>query len=349
MFYDSFTPLIILIWIVSWILSTVIGAQKGQGCLSSFVGFVLGPIGLIAALISRGNMVKCRYCQKSISKKAIVCPYCRSQVMNAFRQPQPPIQNNNSVQQPQTPTQDNNSFQEAQTTSHDNKSSIGGSSIQAPANKKIHPLLIVGIVLAPYIFVWFLFQKGYSKQSRIIAVVYLALLILLAYKDNILKDKQVESPYANSEVKLADEIIMITDVKVINNPNTWDTSISLNIRNRSSKTFSIVRLRITPLDKQSQVVTFSNKDDYNRPVGSPAIEGIKSGLTISKRMKQAEKGTLVEIVEVIEPNSNHLHKVQNIWFYEDIAKVRINDIEIVFMDGTKESITESRVNQVIKQ
>ncbi|MDD3563553.1 MAG: hypothetical protein PHR32_07765 [Candidatus Cloacimonetes bacterium] len=216
-----------------------------------------------------------------------------------------------------------------------------------PATKKIHPLLIVGIVLMPYIFVWFLFQKGYSKQSRIIAVSYLALLALMTFKDDMFKGKQEEKRYDTSHVQSADKIIMITDIKVIDNPKTWDKSISLNIQNTSSKTFSIIRLRITPLDKHNQVVTFSNKDDYNRPVGSPAIEGIKSGLTIGKRMKQAEKGTLVEIVEVIDPNSNHLHKVQNIWFYEDIAKARINDIEIVFMDGTKESITESRVNQVI--
>jgi DNA-directed RNA polymerase subunit RPC12/RpoP len=361
MFYDSFTPLIILIWIVSWILSTVIGAQKGQGCLSSFVGFVLGPIGLIAALISRGNMVKCRYCQKSISKKAIVCPYCRSQVMNAFRQPQPPTQENSSFHKPQTTTQGDSSFQQSQPLTQDNgfqqpqtpnqdtNSSISGSSLQAPATKKIHPLLIVGIVLAPYIFVWFLFQKGYSKQSRIIAVSYLAIMALLAFKDDIFKGKQVENSHNTSIGISAEEIIAITDVKVINNSETWDTGISLNINNKSNKAFRIVRLRISPMDKQNQVAVMTNKNDYNKPIRSPALSGMKMGLTMGKRMDQAEKGTLVEIVETIEPNHDHLHKVQNIWFYEDIAKARINDIEIEFMDGTKEIITQSRVNQVIKQ
>lgn len=141
MFYDSFTPLIILIWIVSWILSTVIGVKKGQGCISVFAGLILGPIWLFAVLLDKGNMVKCRYCQKSINKRAIVCPYCRSQIVNTFRQPQPPI-HNNSVQQPQrptqdddiyqkpqTPTQDDSSVQQPQRPNQDNNSTVSGSSL----------------------------------------------------------------------------------------------------------------------------------------------------------------------------------------------------------------------------
>lgn len=39
--------------------------------------------------------------------------------------------------------------------------------------KKVKPMLVVGIVLLPIIFVWALLEEGYSVISRIIAFTYL--------------------------------------------------------------------------------------------------------------------------------------------------------------------------------
>jgi hypothetical protein len=72
----------VIIWIVCGIIAGMIGAQKGEGCISFIVGVLLGPIGIITAILSKGNRVKCPYCQKLIDKKAIKCPYCHSDLMD---------------------------------------------------------------------------------------------------------------------------------------------------------------------------------------------------------------------------------------------------------------------------
>jgi len=40
----------------------------------------LGPIGLIAVLVDKGNKVKCPYCQEFIDRKAVKCPKCQSEL-----------------------------------------------------------------------------------------------------------------------------------------------------------------------------------------------------------------------------------------------------------------------------
>ena len=77
--YELFSIFFSVFWLTCWIATVAIGAKKGEGCISVITGFLLGPIGLIIALISKGNKVKCPYCQEYIDKKAIVCPYCRKE------------------------------------------------------------------------------------------------------------------------------------------------------------------------------------------------------------------------------------------------------------------------------
>lgn len=76
-FVNNLTPLFVLIWIICWIATFIIGTSKGTGCASAIVG-VLGPIGLIAVLVDKGNRVKCPFCQEFIDKKAVKCPRCQS-------------------------------------------------------------------------------------------------------------------------------------------------------------------------------------------------------------------------------------------------------------------------------
>mgnify|MGYP005861593351 CR=1 FL=1 len=56
-------PIIVLLWIVCGVIAGYIGSQKGEGGLAFIAGFLLGPIGIIGALLSNGNNIPCTYCR----------------------------------------------------------------------------------------------------------------------------------------------------------------------------------------------------------------------------------------------------------------------------------------------
>jgi hypothetical protein len=68
----------VIIWFVCGIISAAIGQKKGEGCASFFIGIILGPIGILAALLSKGNRRKCPFCKELIIKGAVKCPKCQS-------------------------------------------------------------------------------------------------------------------------------------------------------------------------------------------------------------------------------------------------------------------------------
>lgn len=71
----------ILIWIVCGIVSASIGAQKNMGCLGAFLGFVLGPFGLlIVVVMPDDSKVECPHCREKIHHQATICPHCRMQL-----------------------------------------------------------------------------------------------------------------------------------------------------------------------------------------------------------------------------------------------------------------------------
>jgi len=67
---------IALLWIGSIIAGVIIGSKKNEGCLSFIGCFFLGPIWLIVVILSKGNRVKCIWCQEYVDKKALFCPHC---------------------------------------------------------------------------------------------------------------------------------------------------------------------------------------------------------------------------------------------------------------------------------
>jgi len=71
--------IIIPLWLLCGIVAAIIGAQKGEGCVAFIVGILLGPFGVLLALLSPGNQKSCPYCRKMIHEDATICPYCQKQ------------------------------------------------------------------------------------------------------------------------------------------------------------------------------------------------------------------------------------------------------------------------------
>jgi len=73
---ETSTILILIVWIISAGLAMYIGNKKGELTTSFFVGILLGPLGLIMAIVSAGNWGECTRCGTRVHRKASECPHC---------------------------------------------------------------------------------------------------------------------------------------------------------------------------------------------------------------------------------------------------------------------------------
>jgi RNA polymerase subunit RPABC4/transcription elongation factor Spt4 len=93
----------LVIWLICGLIAGVVFQNKGQpGCTGFLIGFLLGPLGIILALVSKPNIVeierqqivhgqmkKCPFCKELIRADAQICRYCqRDQPALA---PEPPL------------------------------------------------------------------------------------------------------------------------------------------------------------------------------------------------------------------------------------------------------------------
>lgn len=72
----------VIIWTVVWAvlwgrIAYEIGKKKGEGTSACIGGVLLGPIGVLIALVSKGNRVSCPFCKSLIDPTASVCSHCQ--------------------------------------------------------------------------------------------------------------------------------------------------------------------------------------------------------------------------------------------------------------------------------
>lgn len=73
--------IIFIIWLISTLIATYIGVQRGFPFLAFINGIVLGPLGLFFVLIQDNhNRKACQFCAEKILKEAKVCPHCQRDV-----------------------------------------------------------------------------------------------------------------------------------------------------------------------------------------------------------------------------------------------------------------------------
>jgi len=72
---------VMLVWFISFLVSTVIGARKGNPIGGAFLGLFLGFVGLIIVVLSGDkNRLACEFCSEKIMKTAKICPHCHKEV-----------------------------------------------------------------------------------------------------------------------------------------------------------------------------------------------------------------------------------------------------------------------------
>lgn len=67
------------LWFFCAIIATMIGSRKGEAGSAFLFGLILGPLGVILALLSTGSRKKCQFCREYVDKKATVCPRCQKE------------------------------------------------------------------------------------------------------------------------------------------------------------------------------------------------------------------------------------------------------------------------------
>ncbi len=77
--------MLFVFWLgVNFLIGYAIGKPKGQAGTSAFICVLLGPIGWIIALCSKGHTVTCPFCAESIRSNAVICRHCHRELPPAL-------------------------------------------------------------------------------------------------------------------------------------------------------------------------------------------------------------------------------------------------------------------------
>lgn len=66
-----------LLWLLCGFVAMAIGHGKGEGCGAFILGCLLGPFGILAAIVSKGDRKQCPWCRQWIDPEALVCHHCQ--------------------------------------------------------------------------------------------------------------------------------------------------------------------------------------------------------------------------------------------------------------------------------
>lgn len=70
---------LVLIWICFGLIASIVGSKKGEGVIGFILGSLLGPIGLLIVIASKGkDGWRCSFCRELVHKDATVCKHCNS-------------------------------------------------------------------------------------------------------------------------------------------------------------------------------------------------------------------------------------------------------------------------------
>ena len=82
---EPFVMWVFFIWLTCVVISAVVGAKRGNPLGGTFLGVMLGPLGLVIVLLSKDkNRVPCPFCAEKIQKKAKICLFCRKEFTQTF-------------------------------------------------------------------------------------------------------------------------------------------------------------------------------------------------------------------------------------------------------------------------
>ncbi|NLN77115.1 MAG: hypothetical protein GX139_12520 [Armatimonadetes bacterium] len=70
-----------VVWAVFWgRIAYEIGKKKGEGTTACIGGVLLGPIGVLMAVVSKGDRATCPFCKSLIDPAASVCSHCQRDI-----------------------------------------------------------------------------------------------------------------------------------------------------------------------------------------------------------------------------------------------------------------------------
>jgi hypothetical protein len=81
-FLRTTMDIVLFLWAFCIFAGWAVGSVKEDPVAGLFLGFFLGPVGVIAIAVSAGGGVRCRHCRERVKAGASVCKHCHSELNN---------------------------------------------------------------------------------------------------------------------------------------------------------------------------------------------------------------------------------------------------------------------------